>query len=127
MIRIDLQQFAKTASEMRAYRQSLRMAKNQMPGNGQQEEPGQSSAVGNRKTSSGPIKYSREIQERIPLGETYRVERYSYDTDRVTKTYDDMDAEDLRNMLRGYEYDEDQKEWYSERSNSVYRVVKRRR
>ena len=129
MIKLNLSQFGGgssggdgLAADQSAFRQITKKEYHGSAGGS-----GQSSGSGGTRKSSGErITYSKEILERINPNENYTVVRYNYATEKQTR-YESMDGEDLMNMLRGFTYDEDEKEWYSDKNENVYRITRRKR
>jgi len=110
MIKLDLQMFAKTASQMAAYRASIKMAKGQMPGKKLEQSP---SEVEN-KTKKGEsrediekrITNSHGYVKEIVYGQKYTMYNSNKNGEKLEQFDNHMPAADVKEWLEGYSYNE---------------------
>lgn len=110
---------AKTASEMAAYRQSIKMAKNQMPGPAAQEE--KKPEVKQKETQEQVAR--RILDSRGNVKEIVNGQKYSiyFIDDGKEEFLDRYDAATTRDLLEDYKYNEETGTWKS-RFARQYRI-----
>lgn len=111
MIKLDLQMFAKTASQMAAYRASIKMAKGQMPGK-KLEQPSSEAENKPKKGESQEdiekrITNSHGYVKEVVYGQKYTIYNSNKNGERLIMFDNHVTAADVfQDYLEGLHYDE---------------------
>ena len=111
MIKLNLQMFAKTASQMRAYRASIKMAKNQMPGKKSEQASGETGEKPKRSESFEDVERritnDKGYVNKIEYGQKYTIFNSNRDGEKLNQFGDQaMTAADVKEWLEDYSYNE---------------------
>ena len=131
MIKLDLQMFAKTASQMRAYRASIRMAKNQMPGKKLEQSSNETESKPKKSESQEDvikrITNDKGYVKEIVYGQKYTIYNSDRDGNKKDLFDDKYSAADTKDFLEGYSYNNATGTFTDGRKHYLVKLVKKKK